>query len=178
MNSKISLYIPSIEELSYRQSILMQPETMDYNKGYDLNFFGYYKDTGCIEFPKEQWLKWYNFWINNKPISYYAYIVRESDSQFIGDVNLHYNATHDWYDMGIVIEHKYRGLGYSRQALYQLLRIAFEEYHAKAVHNDFECSRDRAYKLHVDAGFKILDNNNDIIDLVIEKDDFDTLNNI
>ena len=177
MKTNISLYVPSLGELSYRQSILMQPETMDYNKWYELNFLGYHKDTGCIEFPKNQWLKWFAFWVNNKPISYYAYIVRETDGEFVGDVNLHYNAVHDWYDMGIVIESKYRGLGYSKQALCQLLKIAFEEYRAKAVHNNFESSRNRAYKLHIDAGFKMLDSKNNIIDLIIKKNDFVSISN-
>lgn len=174
MSCKVSLHVPSLDELSYRQGILMQLETMDYNKGYDLNFPGYQKSTGCIDFPKEQWERWYAFWINNKPTAYYGYIVRDTDRQFIGEVNLRYNLANDWYDMGIVIEGAYRGLGYSKKALNQLLQIAFEEYNAKAVHNDFENTRDRAYKLHIDAGFKITNNknNNNVIDLVLEKKDY------
>ena len=177
MFTKISLYTPSIDELDYRQTILMQPETMDYNKGYDINFVGYHKDTGCIEFPNDQWIKWYTFWNNNKPISYYAYIVRDIDRQFVGEVNLHYNSKFDWYDMGIVIEGKYRGLGYSKQAMKLLLIIAFEEYQAKAVHNDFETARDRAYKLHIDAGFTILNSHSNMIDLVLEKKNYSSIEN-
>lgn len=172
LSSKIILYVPSINELVYRQTILMQPETMDYNKGYELNFSGYDKTTGCIEFPQDQWVKWYSFWIDNKPESYYAYIMRDSDKQFIGEVNLHYNYTNDWYDMGIIIEGKYRGQGYAKQALNLLLELAFEKYSAKAVHNNFENARDKAYKLHIDAGFKILRNSSDNVDLIIQKSDF------
>jgi diamine N-acetyltransferase len=151
---------------------------MDYNKGYELKFPGYHKATGCINFPQEQWENWYGYWINNKPISYYAYIMRDLDKQFIGEVNLHYNSKHDWYDMGIVFEGKYRGQGYSKQALYLLLEIAFEKYSAKAVHNDFENTREKAYKLHIDAGFKIIRSSSDIVDLVILKSDFTSIKNI
>ena len=170
--NNIKLYIPSIDELWYRQTILMQPDTMSYNKGFDLDLPLYHKDTGCIEFPKEKWEKWYSFWIDNKPTTFYAYILRESDHQFIGEVNLHYNSKNDWYDMGIVIESKFRGKGYSKDALNLLLETAFTTYTARAVHNDFENTRDIAYKLHLSAGFKIISSNENIIDLLIKRKDY------
>ncbi len=156
-------------ELYYRQTILSQPDTMEYNKGYELNFIGYHKDSGCIDFPKEQWARWYSHWIDNKPIAFYAYIIRNVDHQFVGEVNLHYNPKHDWYDMGIVMEGKYRGQGYSKQALHELMNVAFEEYDAKAVHNDFEKERIQAIKIHMDEGFKIISSKGNIVDLLIEK---------
>ena len=172
LNNEISLHVPTFKELYYRQTILSQPDTMDYNKGYELNFIGYHKDSGCIDFPKNQWVKWYSHWIDNKPISYYAYIQRDIDHKFIGEVNLHYKSEHDWYDMGIIMEGKYRGLGYSKQALHKLLIVAFEEYQAKAVHNEFENYRTKAFKLHQDEGFNIISNKNDIINFLIEEKDF------
>lgn len=36
----LTLHIPSLEELSYREKLLSQPETMAYNRGYDLPFEG------------------------------------------------------------------------------------------------------------------------------------------
>ena len=47
--NRLELYVPTIEELDYRQKIMSDPETMSYNKGYDLDFDGYHKDTGCID---------------------------------------------------------------------------------------------------------------------------------
>lgn len=167
----IKLYIPKLEELEYRQAILMQSETMIYNKVYDSNISTYHKDTGCIEFPRSRWEKWYKFWIDNKPSTYYAYIFNTTDNQFIGEVNLHYNSERDWYDMGIIIESKYRGKGFGKQALILLLDIAFKEYNAKAVHNDFENTRDTAYKLHLSVGFKVVNSENGMIDLLIKKND-------
>lgn len=51
MKERLYFYIPAIEELTYCQKIMSQPDTMDYNKGYDVSFEGYHKDTGCIDFP-------------------------------------------------------------------------------------------------------------------------------
>lgn len=52
MKESLYLHIPAYEELWYRQKIIQDPDTMSYNKGYDLNFNDYDKETGCIDFPK------------------------------------------------------------------------------------------------------------------------------
>lgn len=54
-----------------------QFDTMDYNKGYDVSFEGYHKDTGCIDFPKSKWTDWHSYMVNNKPKCFYAYITRK-----------------------------------------------------------------------------------------------------
>ena len=28
---------------------------MSYNAGYDVSYYGYHYDTGCIDFPEEKW---------------------------------------------------------------------------------------------------------------------------
>lgn len=55
MSNRLSLYVPSLDELWYRERIMKDPETMSYNKGYDMLFDGYDRETGCIIFPKEDW---------------------------------------------------------------------------------------------------------------------------
>ena len=169
MRKDIKLYIPKVDELNYRQALLLQSDTMNYNKGFEIDNANYHKDTGCIYFPESQWESWYNSWVGNKPDYYYAYIKRTSDNQFVGEVNLHFNRDHDWYEMGIIIEEKYRGMCYSLCALRQLLEVAFEEFHANGVHNNFEYNRYAAVKTHVDSGFRIIDNYEGNIDLYISK---------
>ncbi len=78
----------------------------------------------------------------------------------------------EWYDMGIVIESKYRGNGYSVQALKLLLLQAFDVLGANAVHNDFENTRTAAIKLHLSAGFVRIKENNGITYLEITKEQF------
>ena len=175
MEKRLYFYIPAIEELTYRQKIMSQPDTMDYNKGYDVSFEGYHKDTGCIDFPKNKWTEWHSYMVNNKPKCFYAYITRKEDNTFIGEVNIHWNNDKKWYEMGIVLESKYRGMRYSLEALKNLLRVAFDEYNAPAVHNDFEIIREAAIALHKAAGFNIINEANGIVELLITREDY--LNN-
>lgn len=63
MKASLCLHVPAYEELWYRQKIMQDPDTMSYNKGYDLNFHGYDEATGCIAFPKEKWADWYEMGI-------------------------------------------------------------------------------------------------------------------
>lgn len=110
--------------------------------------------------------------VNNKPKCFYAYIARKEDNAFIGEVNIHWSHDKKWYEMGIVIEAKYRGMGYSVEALKKLIQVAFDEYDAPAVHNDFEVTRQVAIAIHKEAGFNILNEVNGIIDLLITREDY------
>jgi len=169
MRKDITLYVPKLEELDYRQKILSQEGTMSYNKGHDINNKNYHKETGCIDFPNSEWESWYKAWVTNKPERFYAYIKRSTDKKFIGEVNLHFDAEHDWYEMGIVIEENCRGNCYSVAAVKSLLKIAFEEFNANGVHNNFEYNRHNAIQAHVDAGFRIIDNYEGFVDVYISK---------
>ena len=53
----VSLYVPKIKDFWFRQRCMQDPETMNYNAGYDVCFSGYHYDTGCIDFPKSEWQK-------------------------------------------------------------------------------------------------------------------------
>ncbi|MGL5149752.1 MAG: GNAT family N-acetyltransferase [Clostridium sp.] len=172
MESKIYFYIPKLEELTYRQKIMSQPDTMSYNKGYDVSYEGYHRDTGCIDFPQDKWQKWYCNRVDKKPKYFYAYIVRKEDNSFIGEVNLNLNSKDKCYDMGIVIEAKYRGMSYSLDVLKKLMKVAFEDYEALEVHNDFETTRTSAILIHNYVGFKIIDEVNGIAKLVITREDY------
>ena len=170
----IYLHVPKLDELWYRQKLLCDAETMSYNKGYDLGFDGYDNKTGCIDFPENQWQSWYNYFIGNEPERYYAYIVRKEDNAFIGEVNLHKSKNADWYDMGIVLEARYRGKGYAVEALKLLLNHTFHSLGAKAVHNDFEETRLAAVKTHKSAGFTEYAKHDGIIELVITREKYIT----
>lgn len=151
---------------------MSQPDTMNYNKGYDIWFEGYHKDTGCIDFPQNKWTEWYSYMVNNKPKCFYAYITRKKDNTFIGEVNIHWNNDMKWYEMGIVLESKYRGMRYSVEALKKLIQVAFDEYNAPAVHNDFEIIREAAIALHKAAGFNIVNEANGIVELLITREEY------
>lgn len=172
MKESLRLHIPSYEELWYRQKIMQDPDTMSYNKGYDLHFSGYDKLTGCIAFPEEKWAGWYSHFIGQEPARFYAYIVRASDGQFIGEVNAHKSENDSWYEMGIVLEAKYRGKGYSSAALGLLLQHVFEKMNGEAVHNSFEEKRIAAVHAHLSAGFTEYRQTNGILELLITREQY------
>lgn len=172
MQNQLHLHIPELSELWYRQQILSDAATMDYNKGYDLKFEGYHQDTGCIDFLKCQWEEWFHWFVCGKPDRFYAYIVRNCDDAFIGEVNLHKSSENSWYDMGIVIEYKFRGMGYAVEAMELLLAEAFRNLSVSAVHNDFEISRKAAIHTHLSAGFRMLNEKDGITHLGITKEEY------
>jgi diamine N-acetyltransferase len=170
---KLDLYIPKIDELWFYQKMMSDPDTMSYNANYDVSYRGYHKETGCIDFPKEEWEDWYSWWIGQEPKRFFAYIRRCEDSEWIGNINFHYNSQKDWYDMGIVLYSHYRGKGYAQEALKLLLEHAFNDCDVNAIHNDFETTRVAARKAHIKAGFKEISVTNDLVELLITKADYE-----
>ena len=69
----IELVIPKLNQYSYEQKLESDPKTMSYNAGYNVSYFGYHYNTGCIDFPKEKWRDTYNKRINEN--KYFAKIV-------------------------------------------------------------------------------------------------------
>lgn len=169
-SNRVYLYCPKLDELWYREKLLSDTKTMEYNKGYKLGFPEYDNETGCIAFPKEKWQRWYNYFIGNEPERFYAYIVRHDDGKFIGELNFHRSEDDSRYDMGIVIESSYRGKGYATEALGLLLEYAFDKLGASAVHNDFEETRIAAVKAHISTGFTKSEGENGIVDLLITRE--------
>lgn len=170
--SRLCLHVPELNEFWYRKKLMEDPETMSYNRGYDLDFAGYDKETGCIAFPKEEWESCYNYFVGHEPERFYAYLVNTENGEFVGEVNAHKSVGHDWYDMGIVIEAKHRGKGYANEGLHLLLHHAFIDMGAIAVHNSFEKSRNAALKAHEHAGFCKYSEENGVIELAITKERF------
>lgn len=106
----ITLYVPFLEDYWYEQKIQADPLSMDYNAGYDVSYYGYNYDTGCIDFPEERWKEIYDRRIREN--RYFAYIKDNDIDDYVGYVNYHYNKNDNRYECEIVIESKYRGKGY------------------------------------------------------------------
>ena len=103
----IELHIPEIEECWYEEKIEKDPNTMSYNAGYDVSYYGDNYETGCIAFPKERWQEVCDKRIKEK--RYFAYIKDNDINEYVGYCNYQYNKTDNRYECGIVIESKYRG---------------------------------------------------------------------
>ncbi|QAT39871.1 GNAT family N-acetyltransferase [Clostridium sp. JN-9] len=154
MDERFYLHVPSFEELGYRQKILAQPDTMAYNRGYELGFENYDNETGCIDFRKEYWKEWFSRWVNNTPDKYYAYIIKSGENIPIGEVALHYDDSENGYCVNIIIEAKYRGNGYSGEALRLLIDVGFHKLNAKRIFDTFSNERVSAEKTFKKVGFK------------------------
>ncbi len=151
----LKLYVPKLEDYWYEQQLQSDPKTMSYNAGYNVSYYGYHYDTGCIDFPKEKWQDTYNNRIENN--KFFAYILDEDLKQFVGYVNYHYNKSDDRYECGVLIEDKYRGKGYSTKAL-KLLCEEAKNNGIKTLYDNFEIDRDNTLKVFEKVGFKIVAN--------------------
>lgn len=117
----IKLLEPSINNLYYRIKWLNDKETMAYNKGLDLNIKGYSKEEGTILMTEEESILWYHKWINRTD-RYYAYIY--ALDKIVGEA--YYYLEDQKYVVGILIQNKYRGMGYGYLALKELISVAHD----------------------------------------------------
>lgn len=166
----IILYIPKENELDFAKNLLNDPATMAYNRGYDLPFAGYDKETGCISHCETYWEKWYDLYFSNPGKYFYAYIYDQDPKAFVGDVNFHPSRLNSFTrDIGIVIKDEFRGQGYGMVGLRLLIKKAFSFDSIRALHNNFEKERGLALKIHEDLAFKIVHETDGIIDLVLKR---------
>ena len=148
----MKLVIPKLEEYDYEQYLESDPDTMSYNAGYDVTYSGYHYDTGCIDFPESKWIETYQKRIDEN--KYFAYI--KVDNKYVGYVNYQYNKTDNRYECGVLIEAKYRGLGYSKKALELLIKEAYKN-NIKYLYDTFEKDRGNTLDLFLSVGFNIIE---------------------
>lgn len=148
---KVELRIPSLEDMKYRQVWMMNPKTMSYNAGMDLDILGYDYNTGTIKKSDEELVLWYQRWVKNNQDKYFAYIYEANSNIPIGET--YFYKSDDTYKMGILIIDEYRGQGFSESALLELLKVAFLEYGVKELTDTFPDSRISAIKLFKKCGF-------------------------
>ena len=104
----IKAYKPALDELSFRESLMADPETMSYNDAWG----------GTIPFPKEDWQDWYEYWMDAPESEmYYRYLYDDAVGCFVGEIAYHYDADMQGFTANVIIFSKYRGRGYGGQAL-------------------------------------------------------------
>ena len=148
----IKLIKPKVQDLWFRELCMSDEATMAYNAGFDVHYQGYHFDTGCIDFPKEEWEAWHEKTFTDKK-KYYAYILDEKTGEFVGYVNFHKNNDNK-YSMGIVIHSKFRGRGYMRPAVELLLKKA-KARRIKKIYDTIPENREQALRVFLELGFEI-----------------------
>lgn len=147
---RVCLKKPEVKELYYRKRWMMDPETMSYNAGYDMEINGYDQMAGTIYKTDEQLREWYEKWTKS-PNRYFAYIYDTDLEIPVGEI--YYQHYENEYEIGIVVASKHRGKGYGYPALLKLEKIAFEEKGARALADWFPEERIDAVRLFRKAGF-------------------------
>ncbi len=69
---------------------------MSYNARWNVSYYGYHYDTGCIDFPKEKWNESFEK-RKNKNI-FFAYLKDSEKNVFVGYINYHFNESENRYD--------------------------------------------------------------------------------
>ncbi len=165
MADDLRLYIPQPEDGWFYVKMLSDPETMAYNAPW-------FPPDGCIPAPEREWEALRENWIGKEPERFYAFLRRERDGTFVGDVNYHFDPARDRWDMGIVIFAPERGKGYGRQGLSLLIEKAFTEHGVSRLHNEFELTRIAAYRVHKAVGFRETSAADGIIRLELTREEY------
>lgn len=104
----VSLYIPKLEELKFRQDLLADEQTMSYNA----------KWGGTLDFPKERWQDWYNRWIASSTDGrIYAYLYSSREKAFVGEVACHFDEDSSHWLADVIVHNRFRRKGYGTQGL-------------------------------------------------------------
>ena len=151
---ELELHIPSVQDMAFVQKLYADPATMAYNAGWAGDYPGYCRDTGCIDFPAEQWAERCAWWVGREPERFYALVRERATGKFVGEANYHYTPSDDRYEIGVVVSADCRGRGWGAQALALLLRRAFLCDGLPEVYNSFEEGREPALTIHRKAGFR------------------------
>lgn len=107
----IRLIKPEFKELSFRQKLIGDAETMAYNK----------KWGGAVAFPPEKWSQWYECWVGAPDRRFYRYIYSRKYAAFVGEVAFRFDEALQCYICDVLVQHCYRGQGVGRAGLMLLL---------------------------------------------------------
>ena len=148
----LELYVPKLEDYWFEELMESDPETMSYNAGYDVSYYGYHYDTGCIDFPRDRWIITYERRVNEN--RYFAYLKDTNINEYVGYCNYHYVEAEKRYECGIVIYSKFRGKGYAKAGL-RLLCNEAKKNGVKEMYDNFEIDRGNTLKVFESVGFKV-----------------------
>jgi ribosomal protein S18 acetylase RimI-like enzyme len=147
----IELVKPKYEELSFRQELLADQETMSYNL----------KWGGIIDFPSTRWEQWYQKWVVYPNECFYRYLYSTDINAFVGECAYHFDDEHQCYICDVIVKKSFRGHGFGKAGLLLLLDEAKKAGISKMFDNI--AVDNSAIHLFKQCGFKELWRNNETI---------------
>lgn len=173
----VKLQVPRLSDMAYRQKILAQPETMGYNRGRDIEVESYHRDTGCIDFPREDWRYWRQMWLLNEPDFYSALIVDVDTGEFVGEACYFHDGDAEMHVAGILIEGCHRGKGYCAAALRALSDVAFKREEVAVLRCDIPESNIPAIAGYTRGGFKCFGQADGMCAMMLVREDYERQKN-
>ena len=153
--NELFLSVPTKDDIWVKKEINEDPNSMDYNAGYNVSYAGYNYEDGTIKTDlKELQLNWLPRWIGQEPNKYFAFVRRFVDGAYIGYVYFK-DKTELGQEIGIVIKGDYRGKGYSTKAI-KLLCEKADEMGVKKLFHQIPENRVAAIKADLNNGFIIV----------------------
>lgn len=113
---QVVLYRPALEELSFRRSLLADPETMAYNRAWG----------GTLDFPEERWADWYRRWVEEPDRRFYRYLRLAGTDTLVGEAAYHWDEELGEYLCDVIVAASCRRRGYGAQGLALLCEAAGE----------------------------------------------------
>lgn len=111
----LTLRKPEMQELSFRQQLLSDGQTMSYNHAYG----------GTIDFPREKWECWYGKWIGNGDSRYfYRYLYSPALNCDVGEAAYHFEPETGRYLCDVIVHAAFRGRGFGQTGLKLLCEAA------------------------------------------------------
>ena len=105
--TNVTLQIPTLEELWFRQRMLEDLETMAYNHAWG----------GTIPWPREEWKSWFEYWIEHPERKrFYRYLKDEETGIFVGEIAYHWDDAEQLCVADVIVFAPYRGRGFGRSA--------------------------------------------------------------
>ena len=114
---KLVLYVPTRNDLRFRQAMLADEVTMSYNAAWG----------GTVAFAEEDWDDWYEWWlVGTEGKRFYRYLAIAETGEFVGEVAYHLDDDEGLWLADVIVYAPYRGRGYGREGLGLLCRAAAE----------------------------------------------------
>ena len=138
----LELYLPRPEELTFRQKMLADADTMSYNHAYG----------GTIDFPEAAWPDWYERWIVHPDRRFYRYLRDAASGEFAGEAAYHFDG--EKYLADVIVYAPCRGRGYGTAGL-ALLCEAARNGGVDVLYDDIAADNSAAVRLFLRCGFSV-----------------------